>query len=80
MFCFFFDHVGQSCPNYSVHKNLGELIQFVDIGEIHYSYTADTKGILTLEKLAFTMIAECIYTRRIKLIIANLTLKLKVAV
>lgn len=75
-----FDHVGQSYPNYAVDKNLGELIQFVNSGEIHYSCTADAKGLLTLGKLTFTVVAECIYTRRIKLIIANLTLKFKAAV
>lgn len=58
-------------------KNLGNLIQFVDIGEIHYSYTADAKGVVTLGKLTFTLIAECIYTRRIKLIIKNLNYNLK---
>lgn len=61
-------------------KNLGEFIQFVDVGEIHCSYTADAKGILTLGKLTFTLIAKCICTKRIKLIIANLALKFKVVV
>lgn len=61
-------------------KNLAELTQFVDIGETNYSYTANAKGILTLGKLTFNVIADSIYTRRIKLIIANLTLKFKIVV
>lgn len=59
-------------------RNLGELTQFLDSGKIHYSYTAGARGILILGKPTFSLIAECIYTRRIKLIIANLALKFNV--